>query len=172
MNAIEAMRLAFDDLHRAIREDMADTPREWLYWQPAPGLNHIAFLFWHIVRDEDHVIHRGVLRAPTLWEAEGWHQELGMDAEEQGTGFDSARLPELRYSLGDFWPYAERVWQATDAALQRLTDADLARHVPGIPDEPHMTVASLVLSGCIGHSWSHLGEIRYVKGLKGWRFRE
>jgi DinB superfamily len=169
MNAIDLLRLAFDDLHTAIREDLEDVSDDWLYWQPAPGLNHIAFLLWHLVRDEDVVVSWSVRHKPQVWEAGGWPDQLGLDHHAQGTGFDPADLGTIRYGLPDFMVYVEAVWAETDAGLQTLTESDLDQPVVGFPS---MSVASQLTTGSVAHGWVHLGEIRSIKGLKGWRFRE
>lgn len=165
MDAITLLAEGFDQLHEALREDMAAVDDEGRWWQPGEGINHIGFLFWHIVRDEDNVI--AFLRDKTeLWKADAWHARLEMDTEEQGTGMDAQRLREFRYDPQVFQQYAEAVWERTGRELRELRESDL--------DKPayHWTTGRLLTEGCLGHGWEHLGEIRYAKGLRGWRFKE
>ena len=76
MHAIQLIQQEFANTHMALREDMAEVPADWLFWQPEPGLNHIGFLFWHLVRDEDTVV-SWVTHQPELWVSAAWHERLG-----------------------------------------------------------------------------------------------
>jgi hypothetical protein len=167
MNAIELLQQGFDNLHEAIREDMSDVDGDWLFAQPTPGVNHIGFLFWHLVRDEDTVISYAT-EQPQLWDAGGWHELFGMDGREQGTGLSPEAAGTLRYDLLLFREYAEAAWARTRPSLERLTEDDLDRVRGGV----EWNTGRLLVEGCLGHSWLHLGEIRSIMGPRGWRFRE
>jgi hypothetical protein len=140
-----------------------------LSWQPAEGVNHIGFLFWHIVRDEDTVICQSVLGRPQLWAREAWAARLGLPGEEQGTGLNSAELPRIQYNLSAFLPYAHKVFAQTDAALAGM---DAARLAEDLAWSSEWRLANLLTTGCLSHGWVHLGEIRQLRGLRGWKFRE
>ncbi|MGH2608228.1 MAG: DinB family protein [Tepidiformaceae bacterium] len=168
MHAIQLIQEGFDHVHVALREDLAEVEPEWLFWQPEPGLNHIGFLFWHLVRDEDQVV-SWLAREPQLWPSEGWHERFGMDAKEQGTGMDASRLESFRYALPEFMEYAEGVWARTGPLLATLSEDDLDK--PAWKDSP-WNIGRQLVEGVLCHAWVHLGEIRAVMGLRGWRFRE
>lgn len=169
MDATGLLRLAFADLHKELVEDVDGLTPEELSWQPAEGINHIGFLLWHIVRDEDTVISDSVLRDTQLWAREGWAGRLGLPAEEQGTGLDSAALGGIRYALDDLLRYAEGVFTQTDGALAALPVDRLGEDLPWSSE---WKLANLVTTGCLSHGWVHLGEIRQLRGLRGWKFRE
>lgn len=169
MDAPSLLRLGFSDLHREIREDVADLGDDELFWQPADGQNHIGFLLWHLVRDEDTVLSQAVLSQPELWAAGGWFERFGMDAREQGTGMERERLAEFRYPLPLLLEYADATWARTDRALGTMPPERLDEALPWSTD---WRLANLLLTGCLNHGWVHLGEIRGLRGLRGWRFRE
>ena len=171
MDAIGLLRLAFSELHDELRGELAEVSDDWLNWQPAPGMNHIGFLFWHLVRDEDWIL-PWLGKEEPVWVTDGWDKRTGMTALEQGTGFEPTRAGQLHLTSDELIAYGERVWQRTDEILARMSDDDLDREVPGGPELSMVKTGSLLTTGCLNHSWTHLGEIRYVKGLKGWRFRE
>lgn len=171
MDAISLLRLAFAELHNELRLELEEAPDEWLNWQPAPGMNHIGFLFWHLVRDEDWIL-PWISKVEPVWVADGWAQRWGLTALEQGTGFDPERAAQVNVSRDELTDYAERVWQRSDELLANLQPEDLEKDLPAGPDLPAYNTASLLTTGCLNHSWTHLGEIRYIKGLKGWRYRE
>jgi hypothetical protein len=169
MDSPELLRLGFADLHKELREDTADLEEAALFWQPAPGVNHIGFLLWHVVRDEDSVMCQAVRRTPELWTRDGWAEQFGMDRVEQGTGMDPARLDAFRFPLQELFTYATAVWSQTDEALASLPAERLGE---GLTWSDEWRLANLLLTGCLAHGWMHLGEARQLRGLQGWRFRE
>ena len=169
MNAPKLLALAFADLHRELLEDVEDLDHDALFWQPEPGVNHIGFLLWHIIRDEDTVICQSVLRRPELWTSQGWSSRVGMDTTEQGTGFDSGGLEQFRYELPELLAYAWDVWAQTAEALANL---EAERLDEALSWSTEWKLANLLTTGCLSHGWVHLGEIRQLRGLRGWRFRE
>lgn len=173
MKTTEFLRAATDEIHQALLTDMTDVPPEWLTWRPAPNVNHIGFLFWHIVRTEDEAIQRRLKQSTAIWEAEKWYEPLGLDPLARGTGFTDEQVGQFDVPLESLLAYAQRVWSSTEEFLRSLTDADLEREfsmqVPG--HEPVIyTTGHFIRPVLLSHQWSHLGEIRYVKGLRGWRF--
>ena len=169
MNATELLRVAFADLHKELLEDVEGLGPDELFWQPADGVNHIGFLLWHVLRDEDSVICQAVLEQPELWAAGGWANRLGLDEKEQGTGFDSASLGQIRFELERLLAYGAEVWAQTDRALAGL---DPARLDDSLAWSETWRLANLLTTGCLSHGWVHLGELRQLRGLRGWRFRE
>jgi hypothetical protein len=168
MHAMQLVQEGFDHVHEALRADLAEVEPDWLFWQPRPDHNHIGFLFWHLVRDEDQVL-SWLAREPQLWPSAGWHERFAMDAGEQGTGMDAGRLATFRYEMPAFMEYAEAVWARSGPLLGTLSEADLDK--PAWKDSP-WNVGRQLVEGVLCHAWVHLGEIRSVMGLKGWRFRE
>ena len=169
MDAPGLLRTAFADLHSELVDDVTGLGPDGLFWQPAPGVNHIGFLLWHIIRDEDSVICQSILRRRELWATSGWAERLGMDTRDQGTGFADEALGDFRYDFSELMAYAWDVWAQTDEALSGLD--------PGRLDEKltwseSWRLVNLLTTGCLSHGWVHLGEIRQLRGLRGWKFRE
>ena len=169
MDANELLRVAFKGLHKEVVEDVAGLSDEELFWQPTSGVNHIGFLLWHLIRDEDTVVSQSVLHEPELWSRERWFEQFAMDEHEQGTGLGSDRLEAFRYPLPLLLEYAVQVWEQTDAALAAMPAGRLEEALPWATE---WRLAELLTTGCLNHGWVHLGEIRQLRGLQGWRFRE
>ena len=169
MDAPSLLRTAFADLHRELLEDVHDLAPDDLFWQPAEAVNHIGFLLWHVIRDEDSVICQAVLRQPELWTGNGWASRFEMDAKEQGTGFDPDNLANFGYQLPELLAYAEEVWAQTDTALAALAPESLD---DSLPWSDTWRLVNLLTTGCLSHGWVHLGELRQLRGLRGWKFRE
>ncbi len=169
MDGTTLLRTAFADLHKEILEDTAGIADDELFWQPTPDANHIGFLLWHLVRDEDTVICQAVTGTPELWQAEGWADRFGMHDRDQGTGLETGRLATFRYPLPLLYEYADAVWTQTDAALAEMPPDRLSNDLRWSSE---WRLVNLLTSGCLGHGWVHLGEIRQIRGLRGWKFRE
>ena len=168
MNGVDVIRTAFREVHEAIEGDVETLQPGELFYQPAPDANHVGFLLRHLIRDEDAVV-SDVTGQPGLWSSGRWFERMNMEERGQGTGFDSESLGTFRYDLHDLMAYAREVWEATDSRLAPLSEDDLDGPAPGAPGK---SVVSLLTTGSIAHDWVHLGEIRYVRGLQGWRFQE
>jgi hypothetical protein len=166
MDVRAALATAYAGTHDALREALDTISADLLFWQPGPGLNHAGFLLWHAVRDEDTVVQGELLGQEQLWVAESWQARLGMAGRGQGTGFSAEDLAAMHFDAGLFRQYAERVWEATGEALESIDEDRLEAAIYGQPMLEHL------LEGSIGHNWVHLGEVRAILGLRGWRFRE
>jgi hypothetical protein len=166
MNALDAVRSAYSSSHSAIRETIDAMRDDWLFWQPAPGINHAGFLLWHLVRDEDAVVQGELLDRTQLWERHSWKSRFGLRSERQGTGFTSDDVSALKFELADLRAYAGEVWGETLQALADLPAARLEAPIYGRPMLDHL------LEGSVGHNWVHLGEVRALMGLRGWHFKE
>jgi hypothetical protein len=172
VDAVQLFRGAFKDLHDELGSTLAETADEDVWWRPNEEMNSVGFLYWHLVRDEDTVINAGIGHGQTLWETTGWAEGTGLGTWQQGTGMQLEEAAGVRYDRQAFDRYAESVWTATDGTLAGLTPEGLDRDVPMGPDLPATSVGNLIATGVLAHGWVHLGEIRYVKGLRGWRYRE
>jgi hypothetical protein len=50
--------------------------------------------------------------------------------------------------------------------MESVAEERLEAPIYGRPMLEHL------LEGSVGHNWVHLGEVRAILGLRGWRFRE
>ncbi len=171
MALVEFVRTAVDAQHNHLQDDVRDLTPEQLSYRPAPEGNTIAFLLFHLVRVEDQIVSALLKQAPPIWVQEKWHEKLGFGPDVLGIGFSPDQVADLSYPLDAFLRYAEQVWQSTDEYLGGLKDEDLAREInaPMIPEVKD--VAGLIYGVIIAHGWWHTGEILYLKGLQGWRYR-
>lgn len=168
MDTLALLTRSFEDLHQSLEPELWSMDDDDYWWQPGPAISHAGFIAWHIVRDEDDVISH-LAGKPQLWLADGWHGRFGLPAEGQGTGFDPARLETLRYDRGLLRAYAQAVWAGTATALASLAPSRLAE--PAWP-ESEWDGGRLLTEGCLCHAWAHLGEVRVIRGLRGWRAAE
>ena len=165
MNAVEFIHTTVAEFHGALIEDVKVLSPEQLAWKPAANTNPIGFLFWHLIRTEDNMIH-GLQGKPTVWESEQWYEKLGMDAKAQGTGFQEPDVDKVAaLSLSEVMAYVERVAKSIEDFIKSLDDAGLDR-APNL-ERPRWTVGMMLRNFVIVHGWWHLGEIKYLKGMQG-----
>lgn len=139
-------------------------------YRPAPEANSINFLVWHIARKEEAVFQRispGAI-VSTIWEREQWYEKFGLDASDSGTGFTASQVEAFNPEIDLLLAYCERVFATVMEGLDQMTQANL-EEVPN-PDRAHITKAHMIQSILIGHGYSHLGEVRTIKGLQGMPF--
>ncbi|MCX6020707.1 MAG: DinB family protein [Chloroflexi bacterium] len=169
MNGIQFIQAAQDELHRSLRAEVRDLTPEQLLFRPTAEANTIAFLLWHFARTEDNIIHNTVREpGPTVWQAAAWNEKFGLGVKDMGTGFTAEQVGSFAPSKDDLLAYFRGVWEASDAAIAALADADLDR-VPN-PERPQNTAGRTIQSIIIGHGYNHMGEIRFLKGLQGMPF--
>jgi hypothetical protein len=106
-------------------------------------------------------------KKPPVWNAEGWDKRFGMDPRAQGTGMSAEQAAALRIpSLPDFLKYTENVFQASEAYLETLKEAELDQ-VEEFRFLGKRSFGSVIGGIVLNHGAGHLGEIWYVKGLLG-----
>jgi uncharacterized damage-inducible protein DinB len=167
MEANEFIDVMLRDLHGGLRADIEPLTQEQLVHQPAGGANTVAFLLWHATRFEDNMLRRQH-GEDSLWTAEGWHERLGLEPSDTGTGFSEEQVLAFQPAKEELLAYVERVWEATPDLVARLS-AEKLGEAPN-PERPRMTVGRSLANFVVGHGWIHLGDIRFTKGLMGMPF--
>ncbi len=150
-------------LQKRTLETMSEFTLEQLTWVPGeqPG-NPIGFLFWHMPRREDYHLQERIQGVPQIWQAQGWHERIGMDPEATGFGFTPEQVKSFKVpSLEEAINYYNQVRNATLEYLRSETDQVLLSSMPGTPDT---TIAAYLLAR-LGHEHEHWGQIDYLKGI-------
>jgi hypothetical protein len=167
MGALEFFRPSLKTLHGSLVGAVKELTDEQLHFRPLGKGNQIAFIFWHAVRTEDTVMNLMLQKKPPVWNAEGWDKRFGMDPRAQGTGMSAEQAAALRIpSLPDFLKYTENVFQASEAYLETLKEAELDQ-VEEFRFLGKRSFGSVIGGIVLNHGAGHLGEIWYVKGLLG-----
>ena len=167
MGALDFFRSSVKSLHKDLKDAVKDLNGEQLHFRPLGKGNSIAFMLWHVVRTEDSVVNFLLQKKPPVWNAEGWDKKFGMDPRAQGTGMTAEQAASIRIpSPQDFLKYMDNVFQASEAYLDGVKEADLE------PVQEYQFLGKRsgyqVIGGVVLHHGSeHLGEIWYVKGLQG-----
>jgi len=139
---------------------------EDLLWQPQPGANHIAFILWHMFREEDRFFQYKLQCVTQVWEEVRWHQKLNLPQDPQDVGFgwsaeQVAAFPRVR--LGDLLAYGEAVRART---LDFLRNADYVIIGAIVTSDVFGdTSAGNRISHLIVELAEHIGQIDYIRGL-------
>ncbi len=157
-NAYNSMKSASDGL-----------TDDQMHYRPTSDTNSIAWLAWHLSRARDQIT-AAISNEPEVWVAEGWAERFGMTPERNGIG----DTPE---QVDAFQPGRELLFGYVDAAhrvtVDRVTRMPLARL-----DEPIVYLLGdtrptwRALTGMIGDSTQHNGQINYLRGMVtgiGWK---
>lgn len=96
-----------------------------------PGLNPPAWIWWHVARTEDALMHAVVAGDTQVFDADGWSARLGVERRDIGTGMDRTEVAALAGSidLAALRVYRAAVGAATRAYVEGLGASDLDRIV-------------------------------------------
>lgn len=155
---------------------------------PAPGLNSIAWVIWHIARSEDVGVSLVGGGLPQVWHAGGWAKKLKYDRPDSGTGMtaadvaalsaniDLSALREYRWAVGTQTRKIvsamkpEKFTDKVDLAILRK-NIDLGSYGT-IPDRARMeqqastrSVGYTLSTYAITHNIGHWGEVTTLKSL-------
>ena len=110
-----------------------------LLWRPDAEANHIAWLVWHLARQQDDQVAH-LVGEQSAWLGDGWVADPGL-----------------------FGDYHAAVHDRTAALVQGL-DAEGYERVVDAHWDPPVTVAVRIVS-VLDDAAKHLGQAEYVKGL-------
>ncbi len=134
---------------------------------PAPGVNTIGWLIWHLIRVQDHYV-AGFLDTEQIWSSGTWAARFGLDPDPSNTGYghgpeDVALVrPDDAGALLDYLGAVDR---RTRTMLEGLTPADLGRIVDRQWDPP-VTMGARLIS-IADDSLQHIGQAAYLRGWLG-----
>lgn len=157
---------SINDAHAALMQAVDGLSDEEILWQPQPGANHIAFNLWHMARIEDWFFQYMFQRVPQVWEAERWHEKLGLPDDPRVTGWgyttdEVASFPHVR--LRDLLEYVAAVRARTVDYLQRAEpatfDLEVKSRILGETTVGDM-IAHLIPEAC-----QHVGHVAFIRGL-------
>jgi hypothetical protein len=120
--------------------------------------NTIAPTIFHAYHTEDRIVHLIAQGKPTVFEAGGWKERLGVDRETMWTTTDPIDVDQVR-------AYAKAVHADSLAYLETADGADWERETEGPGGKrPLATILSL---GLVVHKMGHLGEVAALLGCQG-----
>ena len=158
------LRETFDDLVTALDGLTCDE----LNWRPTLESNSISWLVWHMARVEDNWVNLRLRGKDSVWDAEGWSEQLGVDVQGNGWGQSAEEIRGMpRIDVEHAMRYYRNVRAVTSVYFEdEMTEADLAavvKHPSGNP-KLNWTYAQ-VLGHLLSEEAQHLGQVSYLRGM-------
>lgn len=164
MDATQLLVEAFGRVPGLARTAVEGLDDERLAWRADPGANSIAWLVWHLARQQDAQV-SGLSGREQTWTAGGWSRRaaLPFGDDEHGYGMDADDVARVRLPAALLLGYVDAVHDATVAYLATLTEADLDDVVDHDWDPPVTRGARLV--SVVDDAAQHAGQAAFVRGL-------
>jgi hypothetical protein len=137
---------------------------EELLWQPDPAANSIAWLVWHLTRQQDEQIAH-LAGTPSLYR-DGWERDFDLPypSGAQGYGMTAEDVQAFRLAEPSLLTgYHRAVHDTTTRYLADLEPADQDRVIDRHWTPP-VTVGVRIVS-VLDDAAKHLGQAEYVRGL-------
>ncbi len=159
MKATDAVKLALTSTRELCNWYLSDLSDADLLMRPVPTANHIAWQMGHLISSEAHLVHEELPTAPFPELPAGFNdrhanQNAGVEAT-QGFG-----------TKAEYLALFTRTRDATIAALEKLSDADLDRPTKGgmAKFAPNLGALFQLLAN---HTLMHAGQFSVVRRKLG-----
>jgi hypothetical protein len=164
MDAITLLVEAFGRVPGLVRTAVEGLDDEALAWRPDPGANSVAWLVWHLARQQDAQV-AAMSGEEQVWTAAGWSQRAGLpfDDREHGYGMDADDVAAVRLPAELLVGYADAVHGATVQHLSTLAEESLDEVVDEDWDPPVTRAVRLV--SVLDDAVQHAGQADYLRGL-------
>jgi hypothetical protein len=165
---------------------LAGLTEDQLRARPAPGLNSIAWLLWHIARSEDVMVGVLLTERGQLLDEDNWFARLNTPHRDMGTGMDDADVTTVSAQLDipTLLAYRHAVGLRTREIVPTLhsttwdnpidpTRLLAANAFPNPTDGQHRvatywqnrTRRYILTTSLTTHNYQHLGEANAIKTL-------
>jgi hypothetical protein len=157
MNGKDAIKAALQSAQHLLNWYVSDLSDADLLVRPVPGANHIAWQLGHLISAESHLLaeHLPGVSYPAL--PAGFHEKH----TKETAGADKGFLTKAEY-LGLY----NKAREATIAAVEKLSDADLDRPMTGNMAKFAPTLGAMLLLTS-NHTLMHAGQFTPVRRKLG-----
>jgi hypothetical protein len=167
--AVEAIRSLLTDgfgrIHEGVPAVISSLTVAELLWRPDADANHIAWLVWHLTRQQDAQIAH-LADTKSVWRTQGWADRFALPYPPQAHGYGMSSEEVGAFTLSDpslLVGYHADVHALTERYVSALTPEGLGRVI----DRgwvPPVTVSVRIVS-VLDDAAKHLGQAEYVRGL-------
>lgn len=136
-----------------------------LLWRPDADANHLAWLVWHLARQQDEQL-AALGDIASAWTAQEWSGRFALPYPKHASGYGMSSGDVGAFRLDDpalLVDYHEAVHDLTLRVLAGL-DRDGYERVIDAAWDPPVTVAVRLIS-VLDDGMKHLGQGEYVRGL-------
>lgn len=162
-------------MSEALDRQVGELSDELLYQRPGPSLNPVVWNYWHLLRVWDldlNWLAKGLGPSQDAWHRGGYTERSGYSPDGKGvrglgigTGYTDEMVDDLRIPRDVLKDYQAQLLAETEEFLGGASDEDMAREAPGIGGAPE--TLSKRFQHTVAHSYGHLGELRFAKGMLG-----
>jgi hypothetical protein len=155
----------FGRVHEGVPTVVGGLEVDELLWRPDPDANHIAWLVWHLTRQQDEQIAH-LAHTKSVWRSAGWADRFALPYPPHAHGYGMTSEEVGAFTIDDpslLIDYHEDVYALTEGYVSGLTPKDLARVIDR-DWVPPVTVAIRIVS-VLDDAAKHLGQAEYVRGL-------
>lgn len=159
------LRDGFSRTHEGVPPVVDGLAVDELLWRPDPEANHIAWILWHLGRQQDEQVAELAGRE-SVWSEEGWAERFALPYPPTAHGYGMSGSDVGAFRLKDpglLTGYHAAVHGQT---LRAVDDVTLARLGEVVDDswDPPVTVAVRLVS-VMDDAAKHLGQAEYLRGL-------
>ncbi len=177
MNEAAAYREMIQTASDAITARVEEVPADKLHARPGDGLNPVGWNYWHALRVWDLDINwliNGQDPAEDAWHRGGFSEKsgynpdgIGMRGLGIGLGYSDAEVDALGViSYESMKEYHEQLLAETLTYLDNASDDELRRTFEALGGRGETSPAAR-LQHLVNHTWGHIGELSYAKGMLG-----
>lgn len=157
---------AYDRAVTGCRAILEGIDTDTLHARLTGNSNSIAWLVWHIAREQDLQIAHLAGREQ-VWTAAGWAEWFDRGADDFGFGDTPEQVAAFRVDgPEELLGYLDAVREAAAAYLRTLTPADLAEVIDDSYDPPVTRGVRIV--SIIDDAAQHTGQAAFIRGALGW----
>lgn len=161
----DLLRDGFGRAHEGVPPVVEELTIDELLWRPDAGSNSIAWLVWHLARQQDEQVAQLAGRR-SVWSGGGWAQRFDLPYAGDAMGYGMSSADVDRFRLDDpqlLVEYYDAVAALTDDYLATVSVESLREVVDENWDPP--VTAAVRLVSVIDDAAKHLGQAEYLRGL-------
>jgi hypothetical protein len=163
--ARDLMTDAFERIRDGLPRVVDGLSVDELLWRPDADANHVAWLLWHLARQQDDQV-AALADDDSAWRVDGWYERFGLPYPPNAHGWSMRSSDVGSFTVTDpslFAGYHAAVHERTVSYLESLDAAAYGRIIDTRWDPP-VTVGARLVS-VLDDAAKHLGQAEYVKGL-------
>lgn len=177
MNEAQTYLEQIRELVATLDHCIAGVPEDRLHERPGPGLNPVGWNYFHLLRIWDLDLNHNCKRQrpdEDAWHRGGFTERSGYNPDDKGTlvygvgyGYTDAEVDEIQMAASVLREYQAMLLAETESYLQGVDQGELDRQTPSLVQPTVMRSNAQRIRHTISHSYAHVGEIRYAKGVLG-----
>jgi hypothetical protein len=164
MNGVDVLTDGFGRVGTELQQCLAGLDRADLTYRLDPQANTIAWLAWHLAREEDAQV-APLAGKEQVWTAQGWvgRFALPLDPSDMGYGHTCDQVALVVAEADLLLGYQAATATATAEYLARLRPEDLDEVIDRRWDPP--VTRGVRLMSVLADSLQHLGQAELVRGV-------